>query len=83
MRLSSIAEALQQRREQGYAIKLEALATLSSYPTEPINDTFTMALRLYKPRSSAVQSICTRLSRARRSFYRYIAAHVAQSLETS
>ena len=38
-------------------------------------DTFAMALQLYHARTSSVQSICTRLGMARRTFYRYLAAH--------
>jgi DNA invertase Pin-like site-specific DNA recombinase len=38
-------------------------------------DTFTMALQLYEARTTSVQHICRRLGMARRSFYRYLAAH--------
>jgi DNA invertase Pin-like site-specific DNA recombinase len=38
-------------------------------------DTFAMALQLYEARTNSVQSICQRLGMARRSFYRYLAAH--------
>jgi DNA invertase Pin-like site-specific DNA recombinase len=37
--------------------------------------TFEMALQLYDARKSSVQSICTRLGIARRTFYRELAAH--------
>ena len=37
-------------------------------------DTFAMALQLYQAQTSSVQSICTRLGVARRTFYRYLAA---------
>jgi DNA invertase Pin-like site-specific DNA recombinase len=38
-------------------------------------DTFAMALQLYEARTTSVQHICRRLGMARRSFYRYLAAH--------
>jgi DNA invertase Pin-like site-specific DNA recombinase len=38
-------------------------------------DTFAMALQLYRAQTSSVQSICTRLGMARRTFYRYLAVH--------
>jgi DNA invertase Pin-like site-specific DNA recombinase len=38
-------------------------------------DTFAMALQLYEARMTSVQRICQRLGIARRSFYRYLAAH--------
>jgi DNA invertase Pin-like site-specific DNA recombinase len=38
-------------------------------------ETFAMALQLYEARTTSVQHICTRLGIARRSFYRYLAAH--------
>ena len=38
-------------------------------------DTFAMALQLYEARTTSVQRIGTRLGMARRSFYRYLAAH--------
>jgi DNA invertase Pin-like site-specific DNA recombinase len=37
--------------------------------------TFAMALQLYTARTNSVQSICTRLGIARRTFYRDLAAH--------
>ena len=40
--------------------------------------TFAMALQLYEAQTSSVQSICERLGMARRTFYRYLAAHRAQ-----
>ena len=40
--------------------------------------TFAMALQLYEAQTSSVQSICERLGLARRTFYRYLAAHRAQ-----
>src|SRR5215471_5790127 len=43
--------------------------------------TFAMALQLYKARTSSVQSICTRLGIARRTFYRDLAAHRIQPQE--
>ena len=46
------------------------------------DDTFGMALQLYEARTSSVQSICTRLGIARRTFYRYLAAHHACRAET-
>ncbi len=45
-------------------------------------DTFTIALQLYEARTSSVQSICTRLGIARRTFYRYLAAHHPCRAET-
>jgi DNA invertase Pin-like site-specific DNA recombinase len=36
-------------------------------------ETFAMAVQLYQARTSSVQSICTRLGIARRTFYRYLA----------
>jgi DNA invertase Pin-like site-specific DNA recombinase len=36
-------------------------------------ETFTMAMQLYQAQTSSVQSICTRLGIARRTFYRYVA----------
>ena len=44
--------------------------------------TFEMALQLYEARRSSVQSICARLSIARRTFYRELAAHRAEQAET-
>ena len=38
-------------------------------------ETFAMALQLYEARTTPVQRICQRLGIARRSFYRYLAAH--------
>jgi DNA invertase Pin-like site-specific DNA recombinase len=38
-------------------------------------DTFAMALQLYEARMTSVQRICQRLGMARRSCYRYLAAH--------
>jgi DNA invertase Pin-like site-specific DNA recombinase len=38
-------------------------------------ETFAMALQLYEARTTSVQHICRRLGMARRSFYRYLAAH--------
>ena len=43
--------------------------------------TFAMALQLYTARTSSVQSICTRLGIARRTFYRDLAAHRMQHKE--
>jgi DNA invertase Pin-like site-specific DNA recombinase len=40
--------------------------------------TFAMALRLYEAQADSVQSICEQLGLARRTFYRYLAAHRAQ-----
>ncbi len=37
-------------------------------------ETFAMAVQLYQARTNSVQSICTRLGIARRTFYRYLAA---------
>jgi len=37
-----------------------------------------MALQLYHAQTSSVQSICLRLSIARRTFYRYVATQRAQ-----
>ena len=37
-------------------------------------ETFAMAVQLYQAQTSSVQSICTRLGIARRTFYRYLAA---------
>ena len=36
-------------------------------------ETFAMAVQLYQAQTSSVQSICTRLGIARRTFYRYLA----------
>jgi DNA invertase Pin-like site-specific DNA recombinase len=44
--------------------------------------TFEMALQLYEARRSSVQSICARLSIARRTFYRELAAHRAEQADT-
>jgi DNA invertase Pin-like site-specific DNA recombinase len=41
-------------------------------------DTFAMALQLYQAQTSSVQSICSRLGIARRTFYRYVATQCAQ-----
>jgi DNA invertase Pin-like site-specific DNA recombinase len=43
--------------------------------------TFEMALQLYEARTSSVQSICTRLGIAQRTFYRDLAAHRTQHKE--
>lgn len=37
-------------------------------------ETFAMAVQLYQAQTSSVQSLCTRLGIARRTFYRYLAA---------
>jgi len=37
-------------------------------------ETFAMAVQLYHAQTNSVQSICTRLGLARRTFYRYLAA---------
>jgi DNA invertase Pin-like site-specific DNA recombinase len=39
------------------------------------SETFAMALQLYETRTNSVQSICSRLGIARRTFYRELAAH--------
>jgi DNA invertase Pin-like site-specific DNA recombinase len=44
-------------------------------------DTFTMALQLYEAHGSSVQTICTRLGIAKRTFYRDLAAHRARQQE--
>ena len=44
--------------------------------------TFEMALQLYEARTSSVQSICTHLGIARRTFYRELAAHHAHHAKT-
>lgn len=44
-------------------------------------DTFAMALQLYEARASSVQSICTRLGIAKRTFYRDLAACRTQHRE--
>ncbi len=44
--------------------------------------TFAMARQLYEARTSSVQSICTRLGIARRTFYRELAAHRTHQAET-
>ena len=44
--------------------------------------TFEMARQLYEAHRSSVQSICARLSIARRTFYRELAAHRAEQAET-
>jgi len=44
--------------------------------------TFAMALHLYEARTSSVQSICTHLGIARRTFYRELAAHRTCQAET-
>jgi DNA invertase Pin-like site-specific DNA recombinase len=41
-------------------------------------ETFTMAVQLYQARTSSVQSICTRLGIARRTFYRYLATRAVK-----
>ncbi len=41
-------------------------------------NTFAMALQLYEAQTSSVQSICDRLGIAKRTFYRYLAAHRAK-----
>jgi DNA invertase Pin-like site-specific DNA recombinase len=41
-------------------------------------DTFAMALQLYQAQAGSVQSICSRLGIARRTFYRYVATQRAQ-----
>lgn len=41
-------------------------------------ETFAMAVQLYQAQTSSVQSICTRLGIARRTFYRYLAAHAVK-----
>ncbi|MEE8291589.1 MAG: recombinase family protein [Candidatus Tectomicrobia bacterium] len=43
--------------------------------------TFAMALQLYEARTSSVQSICTRLGIAQRTFYRDLAAYRTQHTE--
>jgi DNA invertase Pin-like site-specific DNA recombinase len=43
--------------------------------------TFEMALQLYEARKTSVQSICTRLGIARRTFYRELAAHRTHQAE--
>ncbi len=44
--------------------------------------TFAMARQLYEARTSSVQSICTRLGIARRTFYRELAVHRAHQTAT-
>ena len=44
--------------------------------------TFAMARQLYEARTSSVQSICTRLGIARRTFYRELAVHRAHQTTT-
>lgn len=41
-------------------------------------ETFAMAVQLYHAETTSVQSICTRLGIARRTFYRYLATHAAK-----
>src|SRR5262245_20824752 len=41
-------------------------------------ETFAMAVQLYQARTSSVQSICTRLGIARRTFYRYLATRAVK-----
>ena len=41
-------------------------------------ETFAMAVQLYQARTSSVQSICTRLGLARRTFYRYLATRAVK-----
>lgn len=43
--------------------------------------TFEMALQLYEARKTSVQSICSRLGMARRTFYRELAAHRVHQTE--
>ena len=43
--------------------------------------TFAMALQLYEAQTSSVQSICDRFSIAKRTFYRYLAAHRTHQAE--
>ena len=45
------------------------------------HDTFTMALQLYEARTSSVQTICTRLGIAKRTFYRDLAVHRTRQQE--
>lgn len=45
--------------------------------------TLEMALQLYESRASSVQSICTRLGIARRTFYRELAAHRTHQTEAT
>jgi DNA invertase Pin-like site-specific DNA recombinase len=44
-------------------------------------NTFAMALQLYEARTNSVQSICTRLGIARRTFYRSLASYRTQHAE--
>jgi DNA invertase Pin-like site-specific DNA recombinase len=46
------------------------------------SETFAMALQLYETRTNSVQSICSRLGIARRTFYRELAAYRADQAET-
>jgi DNA invertase Pin-like site-specific DNA recombinase len=46
------------------------------------SETFAMALQLYETRTNSVQSICSRLGIARRTFYRELAAYRADQPET-
>jgi DNA invertase Pin-like site-specific DNA recombinase len=41
-------------------------------------ETFAMAVQLYQAQTSSVQSICTRLGIARRTFYRYLATRAVK-----
>ena len=43
--------------------------------------TFAMAVQLYQAQTISVQSICTRLGLARRTFYRYVAARSSERSE--
>ena len=44
-------------------------------------ETFAMAVQLYQAQTISVQSICTRLGIARRTFYRYLAARSSERSE--
>lgn len=44
-------------------------------------ETFAMAVQLYQAQTTSVQSICTRLGIARRTFYRYLAARSSEKRE--
>jgi transcriptional regulator of acetoin/glycerol metabolism len=49
----------------------EVMAEFGPRAIDP--DTFAMALQLYQAQAGSVQSICSRLGIARRTFYRYVA----------
>ena len=66
--LAGLASARQRGRKGGRRKAIDA-------------KTFAMARQLYETRTSSMQSICTRLGIARRTFYRELAAHRTHQVE--